>query len=58
VEHPIPDLRAPLAAVTALARDDVPRIANRDLAGHVAGRVALYADLVPRIERLGADLAP
>jgi len=55
--RPIPDLRGPLAAVTALTKDSVPGISSRELAGHIEGRLALYSELVPRIERLRADLA-
>jgi hypothetical protein len=56
-QRPIPDLRVQLAAVTALKKDGVPGIASREVAGHVEGRLALYRELVPRIERLGADFA-
>jgi multidrug resistance protein MdtO len=56
-QRPIPDLRVQLAAVTALTKDSVPDIASREVAGHVEGRLALYRELVPRIERLGADFA-
>jgi multidrug resistance protein MdtO len=55
--RPIPDLRVQLAAVTALTKDSIPGIASREVAGHVEGRLALYRELVPRIERLGADFA-
>jgi len=57
VQRPIPDLRVPLASVTALGKESVPGIASREVAGHIEGRLALYRELVPRIERLGADFA-
>jgi multidrug resistance protein MdtO len=50
-ERPVPDLRAELAAIS------VPGIPDRDVADIIAGRVALYRELVPRIERLRADFA-
>jgi len=49
VQRPVPDLGARLALVTALV--------NRDMANQVGGRLALYRDLVPRIDRLAADFA-
>src|SRR5206468_1159691 len=54
VQRPIPDLRVPLASVTALGKESVPGIASREVAGDIEGRLALYRELVPRIERLGA----
>ena len=56
-QRPIPDLGVQLAAVTALTKESVPGIASREVAGHIEGRLALYRELVPRIERLGADFA-
>jgi multidrug resistance protein MdtO len=53
----VPDLRAHLAAVAMLARDSVPRMTDREGVAHVEGRLALYRELVPRIERLVLDLA-
>jgi uncharacterized membrane protein YccC len=50
----LPDLRAPLAAVTGLMRAEIPRIANPEVAVQVEGRMALYRELVPRLERLGS----
>jgi multidrug resistance protein MdtO len=55
--RPIPDLGVPLAAVTALTKESIPRMPNREVAGHIEGRLALYRELVPRIERLVADLS-
>ena len=46
-----------LAAVTALGKESVTSIASRKVAGHIEGRLALYRELVPRIEQLGADFA-
>jgi hypothetical protein len=51
----MPDLHEPLASLTALAQDTDARVEDR-VARHVQGRLALYSELVPRIERLGADL--
>ncbi len=56
-QRPIPDLRVQLAAVTALGKESVTSIASRKVAGHIEGRLALYRELVPRIEQLGADFA-
>jgi hypothetical protein len=42
--RPIPDLRVPLAAVTALTKERIPRIPNREAAGHIEGRLALYRE--------------
>ncbi len=56
-QRPIPDLRVQLAAVTALGKESVTSIASRKAAGHIEGRLALYRELVPRIEQLGADFA-
>jgi uncharacterized membrane protein YccC len=54
VPGPLPDLREPLAALTERARHG---IASGEVARHVQGRLALYSDLVSRIERLGTELA-
>src|SRR5262249_3527460 len=56
-QPPMPDLHAQLAAVTALTPESGPGIARQEVADHIEGRMALYRELVPRIERLGADLA-
>jgi hypothetical protein len=56
-QRPIPELRAPLAAVIALTKDSVPGITSSEVAGHMEGRLALYSELVRRIERLCADFA-
>src|SRR5262249_30002972 len=50
----LPDLRAPLAAVTGVVRAELPRIADPEVALQVEGRLALYRELVPRLERLGS----
>jgi multidrug resistance protein MdtO len=56
--HPsIPDLREPLAALAALVDESVPQLEPHDVARLVQGRLALYSELVPRIERLGTDVA-
>jgi multidrug resistance protein MdtO len=49
-----PDLRLPLAAVTGVMRAEIPRIANPEVVVQVEGRLALYRELVPRLERLGS----
>ena len=51
----VSDLRMQLAAITELARDSVPGIESRELASQIEGRLALYRELVPRIERLSTD---
>ena len=56
-QRPVPDLRGQLAAVTVLINQSVPGIGSREVAGHIEGRLALYGELVSRIERLGADFA-
>jgi len=56
-KHSLPDLRAPLATVAALTKDVVPAAPSSELVRHIEGRLALYSELVPRIERLGADFA-
>jgi uncharacterized membrane protein YccC len=56
-QRALPDLRGQLAAVTAVAEEGVPRIAAPGVAAHVEGRLALYRELVPRIERLSSDFA-
>ena len=48
MQRPVPDLGAQLMLVTALVAEKVP--------GFVGSRLALYRDLVPRIQRLAADL--
>ncbi len=55
--RPVPDLRGPLGAIGVLTEERVPGGVNREIAGHLDARVTLYRELVPRIERLGADLA-
>jgi len=50
----MPDLRAPLEALAGRMREDIPRIANTEVALQVEGRLALYRELVPRVERLGS----
>jgi hypothetical protein len=54
VSRDLPDLRAPLAVVTGLMQAEIPRIANPEVALQVEGRLALYRELVPRLERLGS----
>ena len=50
----LPDLRASLVAATGLIKAEIPRIADPQVAAHVESRLALYRELVPRLERLGA----
>ena len=56
-ERPVPDLRAELDAIAALTQRSVPGVPDRDAAAHLEGRVALYRELVPRMERLRAEFA-
>src|SRR6266478_2618323 len=51
---PIPDLRAHFAAAAALVTESVARIADPEVIAHLESRLALYRELVPRIERLAA----
>ena len=53
VDRTLPDLRTALAAVTDVITAEVATIASPAIAAHVEARLALYRDLVPRIERLG-----
>jgi multidrug resistance protein MdtO len=55
--RPMPDMRKPLAALAAFVDESVPQLEPHDVARHVHGRLALYSELVPRIERLGTDVA-
>jgi len=50
----LPELRAPLAAVTRLVCEEIPAIASPELARQVEGRLELYRALVPRLERLAS----
>jgi multidrug resistance protein MdtO len=53
-----PELRAPLQAATDRMRAESRLLANPELAAQIEGRLALYRELVPSIERLGsADVA-
>ena len=57
-DRALPDLRAPLETVTDLASAERETLASPNITAQVEGRLALYRELVPRIERLGsADLA-
>jgi multidrug resistance protein MdtO len=49
-----PELRASLQAATARMRAESQLFANAQLATQVEGRLALYRELVPRIERLSS----
>ena len=51
----MPDLRTRLAAVTATTTERIRSLATQDVARQVEGRLTLYRELVPHIERLGAD---
>jgi hypothetical protein len=56
-QRPISGLRVELAAVAALTKESIPSIGSLELADHIEARLALYGELVPRIERLAADFA-
>jgi multidrug resistance protein MdtO len=56
-QRPISGLRVELAAVAALTKESIPSIGSLELADHIEARLALYSELVPRIERLAADFA-
>jgi multidrug resistance protein MdtO len=49
-----PDLGAALAAVSGVMRAAIPGIASPEVAAQIEGRLGLYRELVPRLERLGA----
>lgn len=49
----LPDLRTPLAAVTDLIRAEIATTGTPEAAAQIEARLALYRELVPRIERLG-----
>jgi len=51
----MPNLRAALAAVTAVTDVSLPGVESSEVAAHVEGRLALYRELVPRIERVALD---
>ena len=53
VDRAQPDLRASLAAVTEVIRAQAATIASPEVAAQIEARLALYRELVPRIERLG-----
>jgi len=53
VGRALPDLRAPLAAVTDVISAEAAAIASPEVAAQIEGRLALYRELVPRIEQLG-----
>jgi len=55
VDRALPDLRTPLAAVTDLIRTEVATIASPEVVAHVEARLAVYREIVPRIERLGVS---
>jgi uncharacterized membrane protein YccC len=58
VGRALPDLRAPLAAVTDVISVEGAAIASPEVAAQIEARLALYRELVPRIEQLGvAELA-
>ena len=51
----MPNLRAALAAVTAVAHASRSGVASPEVAADLQGRVALYRELVSRIERVRLD---
>jgi multidrug resistance protein MdtO len=50
----LPDLQMPLQATTNLLGEAAQYAATPEIAAHIAGRLQLYRELVPRIERLGS----
>ena len=50
----LPDLQTPLSVATAIARAELPRIKDSEVSAAVDGRLALYRELVSRLERLGS----
>ena len=56
---PLPDLRAPFDEVSGVIQTALGRIEDAEVATQVAGRLELYRELVPRVERLAwAELGP
>src|SRR5262249_36519186 len=53
----LPDLRGQLDAISGLARAELQLIADPEVALQVRGRLALYRELVPRLERLASGSA-
>jgi hypothetical protein len=51
---PLPDMRTSLATLAAAVRTELERAVSPEVAAQVEGRLELYRNLVPRIERLGA----
>jgi len=49
----LPDLHAPLDGLTRVAQIELVRVADVELTRQVEGRLALYRELVPRLEQLG-----
>jgi hypothetical protein len=54
VPRALPDLRAALAAVTAIAEAATGTLRDRETAAQIAGRLALYREITRRIGRLEA----
>src|SRR5262249_31181108 len=48
----VADLRAPLAELGGVMQSQVGWIVDPEIAAHVEGRLALYRELVPRLEQL------
>ena len=58
VARPLPDIRIPLAAVTVLVEAESFFVTDAGTTAQLEARLALYRELVPRIERLGSAELP
>ena len=52
----IPELREALTELVAVEEAELPRMTNREWANQVEGRLALYREVVSRLERLAASV--
>jgi len=55
----LPDLRSPLEILTTVARSGFESLVSPEIAAQIEGRLELYRNLVPRVERLAsAEFGP
>ena len=53
-DRDLPELRQPLQVATDRMHAECRRLAISEVAAHIEGRLTLYRELVPRLERLGS----